>query len=322
MRYSRHIDAGGDARSATNAFLGRFDLVFVPELRVFQDQGTADLPGQASRPCSLHFVPRRGHAVAAAAALARKHDLDRRGVAQELRGGPARGCARQLEEQASRPPARRSRLAATSFTAAASTSSSQNDPEWQMLKAWVLGQTAKLKELTTMTTTHASAPVSSLQRHCGRDRSVHACPSARRQQGPDHPDQQRRGQRPRHRSRHEQGRRRDQRDRSEPRRGGRARRQPHLRQRRSGQHARRRRREDAQGHQADPAERPPEQHRRRQGRPARLCRHHPGAGRRRRDRHRLAEERQDASRRRAPSTTRTSRRTASTSWPAPSPGRR
>ena len=50
----------------------------------------------------------------------------------------------------------------------------------------------------------------------------------------------------------QQGGRRDQRDRGQPRRRRRAGRQPHLHQRRSGEHARHRRREDAEGHQEIP----------------------------------------------------------------------
>ena len=61
----------------------------------FKTQGAADLSAEASGPCPLHRLSRLGHAAAPAAARCREHDLDRRGVAQELRRRQARGRAGQ-----------------------------------------------------------------------------------------------------------------------------------------------------------------------------------------------------------------------------------
>jgi DNA-binding LacI/PurR family transcriptional regulator len=61
-------------------------------LRIFQGAHRADLHDEATRQCTLHFLPRRWHADAADAAARRLRHLDRHAGALELRHHP---CARR-----------------------------------------------------------------------------------------------------------------------------------------------------------------------------------------------------------------------------------
>src|SRR4030095_10385230 len=78
----------------------------VARLRVFQDEGPADFCRETPGSRALHLLSWQWHTAAAAAAAEREHALERRGLAQELRGGDA-GCGRQLEKPASQTRARR-----------------------------------------------------------------------------------------------------------------------------------------------------------------------------------------------------------------------
>ena len=71
-----------------------------------------------------------------------RHGLDRRGVAEELRYRPADGRAGQREEPAADASARgkcRRRLLSQRRQAL----ESQDDPEWQTIKSWVMGADAR-----------------------------------------------------------------------------------------------------------------------------------------------------------------------------------
>src|SRR5207245_1306375 len=68
----------------------------------FKGQRPADLPREAAGTRALHFVSRHRNPAAAAAAVAGRHELDGGAVAQELRGGAARG---QRRESDAKPPA-------------------------------------------------------------------------------------------------------------------------------------------------------------------------------------------------------------------------
>ena len=82
------------------------------------------------------------HAAAPAGARPGRHDVDRGRVAQELRRRPAEVVPGSVKKQAAHASARGiggRRL----LHNGGKHFSSQNDPEWQTLKAWVMGQTAK-----------------------------------------------------------------------------------------------------------------------------------------------------------------------------------
>ena len=75
-------------------------------LRILQDQGPTNLSRRASRHARCIACHGVGHAAAPAAARAGRTSVERRGVAQELRRGPADGGARQREEPAADASAR------------------------------------------------------------------------------------------------------------------------------------------------------------------------------------------------------------------------
>ena len=72
-----------------------------------------------------------GTPVAPAAALAGKHDLERRGVAQELRGDPAGGCPGSLKSRLLVHPLEE-QAGGDFYHSGGKHFSSQNDPEWQV----------------------------------------------------------------------------------------------------------------------------------------------------------------------------------------------
>ena len=110
------------------------------QLRILQDEGPADAPREAAGPRALRRVPRPGHAAALPAARAgattwtdeesrKNFDVIKR-VAQpgNLK---SRLLLHPLEEQAG----------GDFYHNGGKHFTSQNDPEWQVLKAFVMGQT-------------------------------------------------------------------------------------------------------------------------------------------------------------------------------------
>ena len=158
---------------------------------------------------------------------------------------------------------------------------SKDDPDWQVLSAWVNGAT-----LASSHDTRARA---------------------------HRPDQCRRRQHPPDRSGHQQGDGSDHRHRSAARRHVLTRRPAALLHQRVAAHPRRGRCADAGGRRPHSPQRAAEQRGDWQGRQACLRRHCPGAGRSRRHRYRVAHQREVDRASRARSTTSTSRPTGSSS---------
>ena len=110
-------------------------------LRLLQDQRPADLPGEAAGSRALHRLPQGGTPLRLHADGGGQRHLERGRLAEELRGG---------QKVAVRPATRRACCSCTCSRRQAGGDfyhsggkhwSSQDDPEWQILRAWVMGQT-------------------------------------------------------------------------------------------------------------------------------------------------------------------------------------